>query len=385
MNSKDFVMDNKINKEHYDFLVRCAKKNNIKEWNKWYDEQRVINENFKLHLEEAHLENYDLSGAHMEYAVLSGAHMEYADLSGAHMEYAVLSGAHMEYADLLGAHLEYTDLSRAHLENAILTVAYLEYADLTEAHLENAYPMGAHLEYAQLHGTYLGNAYFEGAHLDNVILRDAHLDNIDLSYSYLNNAELINISFRNKKGEFSPFICKEALFRNTVFSIKKGYTKKEEKEIIKAMSKAQLNNTSFSDPVFGRKVRDEAWLYNWKQKNSKGIKKIKRFLWCTTCDYGRNIWRWVIMSLIISLIFGFIILLNQDSFHFKTANEQLAHWYNAFYYSILTFTTLGFGDVTPKLTSFWAQLAITFEVILGYVMLGALISILVNKLARRND
>jgi uncharacterized protein YjbI with pentapeptide repeats len=365
MNSKNFDMDNKINKEHYEFLVRCAKKNNIKEWNEWYDKQRVQNENFKLYLEKAHLENYDLSGAHLEYADLSGAHLEYADLSGAHLEYA--------------------DLSGAHLENNILTVAYLEYADLTEAHLENAYLMGAHLEYAQLHGTYLGNAYLEGAHLDNVILRGAYLDNIDLSYSYLNNAELINISFRNKKGEFIPFICKKTLFRNAVFSTKECYTKTEEKKIIKAMSKAQLNNMSFSDPIFGRKVRDEAWLYNWKKKNSKGIKKIKRFLWCTTCDYGRNIWRWVIMSLIISLLFGFVILLYQDSFNFKTANEQLAHWYNAFYCSILTFTTSGCGNVTPKLTSFWAQFVITIEVILGYVMLGALISILVNKLARRND
>ena len=198
-------MDNKFNQEHYDFLSKCAKNNNIKAWNEWYNEQRVRNENFKLYLEEAHLENFNLSGAH--------------------------------------------------------------------------------LEYAQLYGTYLGNAYLEGAHLDNAILRGTYLDNIDLSYSYLNNAELINISFRNKKGEFGPFICKEALFRNAIFRIKECYAKKEEKEIIKAMSKAQLNNISFSDPIFGRKVRDEAWLYNWKQKNSKGIKKIRRFLWCTTCDY----------------------------------------------------------------------------------------------------
>jgi len=85
------------------------------------------------------------------------------------------------------------------------------------------------------------------------------------------------------------------------------------------------------------------------------------------------------------LFFGVIILLFKHSFHFRTANGQLAHWYNAFYHSILTFTTLDTGVVTPKLTSLIAQSIIMAEVILGYIMLGGLVSILLNKLARRND
>jgi hypothetical protein len=282
--AKSIIMKNKFNREHYDFLVKCAEENNMDAWNAWYDEQRAKGKNFKLYLKEAKLEKADLSGAHLE----------------------------------------------------------------------------------------------------NAVLRNTNLNNTDLSYSYLNNTELINISFMNEKGELIPFKCKGALFRNIIFSIREGYTKKEEKEIIKAMSQSQLNNISFPDPVFGRKVRDETWLYNWKQQNSRGINKVKKFLWGITCDYGRNIWQWAFMSLFISLLFGSIILLGQDSFLFKTANEQLAHWYNAFYYSIVTFTTLGFGVLAPRLTSIWAQIVITIEVILGYIMLGCLVSILINKLARRN-
>ena len=51
------------------------------------------------------------------------------------------------------------------------------------------------------------------------------------------------------------------------------------------------------------------------------------------------------------------------------------------YSSMVTFTTLGLGDVAPK-TNFAAML-ITTEVIIGYIMLGGLISICSNKLARR--
>lgn len=52
------------------------------------------------------------------------------------------------------------------------------------------------------------------------------------------------------------------------------------------------------------------------------------------------------------------------------------------YYSVVTFTTLGFGDVTPNTQeAAWWVMA---EVIAGYVMLGGLISIFATKLARRS-
>jgi hypothetical protein len=47
----------------------------------------------------------------------------------------------------------------------------------------------------------------------------------------------------------------------------------------------------------------------------------------------------------------------------------------------MTFTTLGFGDIIPKTTT--AAMWVTLEVILGYIMLGGLITIIANKLSRR--
>ncbi|MBI1923268.1 pentapeptide repeat-containing protein [Candidatus Poribacteria bacterium] len=53
-----------------------------------------------------------------------------------------------------------------------------------------------------------------------------------------------------------------------------------------------------------------------------------------------------------------------------------------FYFSVVTFTTLGFGDITPK--NHTSEMWLIVEVILGYIMLGGLISIFANKLARRS-
>ena len=55
--------------------------------------------------------------------------------------------------------------------------------------------------------------------------------------------------------------------------------------------------------------------------------------------------------------------------------------FTPFYYSIVTYTTLGFGDVTP---GHWlGEVIVTLEVIAGYLTLGLLVSILANTVARR--
>jgi hypothetical protein len=52
-----------------------------------------------------------------------------------------------------------------------------------------------------------------------------------------------------------------------------------------------------------------------------------------------------------------------------------------FYYTVVTFTTLGFGDIIPESST--AAICVTVEVILGYIMLGGLITIFASKPGRR--
>jgi len=83
---------------------------------------------------------------------------------------------------------------------------------------------------------------------------------------------------------------------------------------------------------------------------------------------------WISMIVIsFSLIYS---LVDIDFGEYRTILSPL-------YFSVVTFTTLGFGDVVPM--SIGAQIATISEVIIGYLMLGGLLSILSNKIARRAD
>jgi len=128
-------------------------------------------------------------------------------------------------------------------------------------------------------------------------------------------------------------------------------------------------------PIFNRKIKDDIFLLSFKKK-----RPIWHFIWWLLADCGRGFFRWAYWSFGMVFFFALIyILLIPHAFELPPHGPKEVSF---LYFSFVTFTTLGFGDITP--IQWYAQIIVTLEVILGYGMLGGLISILANKLARRS-
>jgi uncharacterized protein YjbI with pentapeptide repeats len=134
-------------------------------------------------------------------------------------------------------------------------------------------------------------------------------------------------------------------------------------------------------PLLSREIKDDIYLMSFKEKLPK-----LHFIWWLFADCGRSFLRWALWSILFALLFAFIyhnIFYLNDVESFNRANiHDTWPGLSLIYYSVVTFTTLGFGDITPK--PGWLQFWVMLEVSLGYIMLGGLISILANKLARRS-
>lgn len=145
-----------------------------------------------------------------------------------------------------------------------------------------------------------------------------------------------------------------------------------------------------ANPFFKRYVADQQFIRAFKKANPMLAR-----LWRWSSDYGRNLGMWAFWSLFFALLFAIAYMpfpswlpawIQEWSpqFHQATgtySGESLTFW-NSFYFSIVTFTTLGFGDVVADNAT--ARFLVTMEVIFGYLMLGGLISIFANKLASRS-
>lgn len=283
----------------------------------------------------------------------------------------------------------------AYLEGVDFRKEKIIKTNLWDVEFENANLRSANLQNAILGKANLQNAILVFTNLQNANLGYAHLESADLNSAYLNNAELTEI-YIDKKTDFT-----NTIFGSCILSLDKSC---DEKKAIKALSKGLVNNIQFFDTVFGRKVRDESWLNDWRNnvenlKNQSNWEYYKmKFLervWYHSSDYGRDIVKWIKWSIILAVIFGLIFwsISNQFTINSEIAlNEEILSGtfsgkifsvFKYMYYSIVTFTTLGFGDITP--TTMLSMFFVMLEVVCGYIMLGGLISILANKLARRND
>lgn len=169
---------------------------------------------------------------------------------------------------------------------------------------------------------------------------------------------------------------KDYILRPLIWLITLGKVKLEKRPIT---GFSTVNTTTMidspSNPYLKRYIDDEQWIASWRERSK--WRGFLFYVWEATSHCGRSIGLWVSWSVVLALIFG---LLYRG--HIYIDPHTVHNWYTPFYFSVVTFTTLGFGDVTP--TDALGQLWITLEVVLGYVMLGGLISIFANKFARRS-
>jgi uncharacterized protein YjbI with pentapeptide repeats len=341
-------------------------------------------------LTEAHLERAFLWSAHFEGADIKYANLGGADLSGAHFEGAILNGAHLSGARLSNAHLEGANLGLAQIEGANLNGAHLEGAELWAIHLEGADIRDAHLEGANLFEAILEGADLRSANLNGARLLGAQLQGADLRSANLNGARLLGAQLQGAD------LRSANLNGADVTGIK--YDNEEKCRGLKTEKYRGINvDGCYGDDMFKRFAKDQAWLEQYLATRKTRLEKFRAHLWALTCGYGRNLGAWVFWAAYLMFIFaGIIFAMGPDHFKFpEVIKDPIFHpdinsyptppaaegFMTSLYYSVVTFSTLGFGDITPK--TGWGQMVVIVEVLLGYVMLGGLISILAERIARR--
>ncbi|MDP8254773.1 MAG: pentapeptide repeat-containing protein [Candidatus Alcyoniella australis] len=261
--------------------------------------------------------------------------------------------ADLKDADLKGAHLEGVNLIMANLEGANLREANLKGADLSEANLKGAVLNGANLEGADL----------EGANLKGADLREANLKGADLRESNLKGADLMAANLEKANVAFVRFnrICFQGRNRWSIDGRYRGIRV----------------DSCHGNARFKRMVQDEDFVEEFK---AAWWRYPLYIIWLILADCGRSLWPWIGWSILFAVWFGFkFASFGPEAFHLVHLPWSIGAM---IYYSVVTFTTLGFGDIAPKTleAAYWVMA----EVIVGYVMLGGLISILATKLARRS-
>jgi hypothetical protein len=100
-------------------------------------------------------------------------------------------------------------------------------------------------------------------------------------------------------------------------------------------------------------------------------------------DHGRSLAKVSFYATIIAMLYGLVYLADMNfGWQIMDYSNSAQTWFTPFYYSVVTYTTLGYGDVTAN--SLLGEMLVISEVIVGYFTLGLLLAILANTIARRS-
>jgi Ion channel/Pentapeptide repeats (8 copies) len=341
-NSNSENQQRPFSQEQYDMLKRCSDKKDASEWNQW----REKHPNEEIRLQGSDFKGWWLQGANFmhgstrknnTYINFGKVHLEDANFEWANLRNSVFAGAEMNGAKFWSANAEDAEFVGTHLESADLSVAHFDNSDFSGAFLKNAKIISSHIN----------GANFAHADIQGCSARSAIVDGeTNLAYCQVNR-----------------------------FSIQKLFT--------------DFNNVALSsiriDPGTEQLLEYNIRRMNWEEwyKNHWLLKWPVRLFWCFS-DYGINTWR------IIGWFFGLAVVFAGIYYIWALANPPgIVHglingqeglvpvWllpFRSIYFSIVTMTTLGFGDMHANCQSFWGHLLITFQVLLGYVLLGALVT-----------
>ena len=321
-----------------------------------------------LKLTDLDLSGLDLSGFDFADSEMSRCNLSKAKCPGVNFIGAVLYKANLDEGEFLGATFTGANLSGCSAKKAGFGMSVITSANFFDADLEDATFVEAQVLQSDFRAAKLVRSRFFGANLEQSDFSQADLGDSDLRETNVGGA-----SFNNA-------ILKGAQLRDM-----RNYTKVN-------WIGTDIREIDFSGAYLVRRhVIDENFLYEFR--NQSTFSGYVYHLWKWTSDCGRSMMRWGGFLILNVLLFAFIYWA-MDAW-MPPAEPFVSHLVKIgegglpggfvpyLYYSVVTFTTLGYGDVVPQTVA--GQIVLIIHISIGYLGLGALLSILANKFASRGN
>ena len=284
------------------------------------------------------------------------------------------SGSDFFDADLTRANLKKSVFRGADFTNATMPEAALYKANLTDAILQEAKLCGADMSATDCRG-----AVFLGADLSGVNFTDADLRGADFSHCDLTSANLTRADITGAKFHFTQM--NDVNVTHIVYG---NY-----RDMMGLYYGVRGIDLIYGNAIYLRDAKDQDYIDTLHQvllDMQPGLRRtidLVLFKSWGLIDHGRSLLKVAFYAFLIATFYGLIYLMDMIyGWHIMDYSNSAQTWFTPFYYSVVTYTTLGFGDVTAD--SLFGEIFVISEVILGYFTLGLLLAILANTIARRS-
>lgn len=318
---------------------------------------------------------------------LEGANLYRINLQGANLRRANLQKANLNYTNLHKANLWEVNLREANLFLVNLQKATLNDADLQKANLLLANLQGANLHYADLQETLLFGASLQEALLLDTNLQEANLSSVNLREACLSNAKLRGASLHGVLLDGTLELTWEQIKRVGEEKAKKWKNAQDAYLRLKNYFHQQGRYEDESKAYYREKLmaKHEAYDQCFKKKHPKHFFNwFGLWLLWAVAGFGERWMRIIPWGAGILLFFTGLFFLGSNlgwgAPYDHPTLLSIGNLFDCFVFSVVTFVTLGFGDIWPD--AWIAKILVGAEVVLGYVFLGMIVVLIARKFGR---
>ncbi|MGX4600784.1 ion channel [Faecalimicrobium sp. JNUCC 81] len=253
---------------------------------------------------------------------------------------------------------------------------------------KNCYFKSCYMENSVFQNVNLYNVSFIHTNLKNSIFSEIYMDKVYITDSDCRSLKILNPDINEFKFD-DNFLTK---FDEYTF-IDKIKVDRNYKKTYEIASKVYME---FASKFEGNRLMNNRGEYYYMSKcmekrSLSGTNKIKSSIFWMLCGYGERPTYALITSLEIVLVFAIIYMITGISvggyiIDYKLALEYglampdlISDFMQSLYFSIVTFTTVGYGDITPIGSSI---LLSGIEMLLGVTMVGVWTATLARKITR---
>jgi len=304
----------------------------------------------------------------------------YIDLLQAHSK----AGKSMENFYLKGLNAPSVNFLHANLKGAILSSTNLKGASLLDANLSEADLIGANLSGCDFIGSDCINARFMMADLSSSRFWHADMTGADFSEASLQNADLLNAVLY--KSNFYHTNLKDARFLTKENFKGEGGRETVDEKGPKTARESYANLKQYF--LVNARYNDVSWAsFNENRMELRRLlreKKVGFFPFLVMgflCGWGERPLRATVSALSIIMIYA-VIFFMLKSIEATVGGNAQPSFLDHIYYSIITFTTVGYGDFLPKANAFYRLLAGS-EAFVGIFMMGLFVFSLGRRYSTR--
>ncbi|MDH4943528.1 ion channel [Sulfurimonas sp. C5] len=273
-------------------------------------------------------------------------------------------------ANLQGINLEGIKLHHCIIENVSFAYANLNNSALG-ATFSNCSFVGTILTNSRLGFRLMNNTYIEGSNLEGARINAVNFGD-----------DALSSKFQYKKVSYLYLL--KCMFLVLILRQKHFIEKENQKHTVFISNFTDRLTTTYNKPI---KSYINWYEYVFSQlRNFHSLSFAEKTLFTMSLIFTKSWTSYLVLAswaLIANLLFAYFyyVIYVIDATSFNIPEKSIIDYFTMFYYSIVTFTTLGYGEITP--VTYFTRLLVIGEVLLGYITLGSFVFLIGHKASDR--